>query len=205
MTPAKNKRGPGRPRGFDEISALDAATRCFWSLGYARASIGILSQAMSMPRASLYAEYGDKDGLFLAAIEHYASTRSGKVTRFLKGQGDAAAEVYAFFGAMIELVTSDPATPGCLIACVLPEAATVHPKFQTLLAEKTDRLEALLFDCLRASDSVSTEDDLKAKASVLGATARGLAISARAGVPAHRLRSAAAMAARLVCTPALRH
>ncbi|SNT05395.1 TetR/AcrR family transcriptional regulator [Antarctobacter heliothermus] len=199
MTPVPQKRGPGRPRSFDNAAALESATRCFWSRGYARATMGVLSREMSVPRASLYAHFGDKDGLFLLAIDHYARSRSAKALAHLTGQGDAFAEVSRFFDAAITLVTSDPATPGCLIACVLSEAATADQRFQEVLVGKTQKLEQRLSTCLRASDAGLPEDEIRARAGILAATVRGLAISARAGIPADTLRETASMAARLTC------
>ena len=199
------KRGPGRPRSFDEATALHAAMRCFWAKGYARASIDTLSREMQMPRASLYAQFGDKDGLFLAAINHYAKTRTGQVIAHLTGQGDARAEVSGFLGAMIAMVTADPETPGCLIACVLAEAATAHPEFQAALADRTAGLEARLYATLLAANPLEPQSDLRAKAGVIASTARGLAVSARAGTSAEDLRAIAQMTVRLTCTSAHRN
>lgn len=199
------KRGPGRPRRNDGPHALDAAMRCFWALGYARASIDRLSAEMQMPRASLYAQFGDKDGLFLAAINHYAQTRSGAVIAHLTGQGDAQAEVTGFLDAMIDMVTADAETPGCLIACVLAEAATAHPEFQAALASRTAGLEARLFATLLAANPLEAKKDLRAKAGLIAATARGIAVSARAGTDAANLRAIAQMTVRLTCTSAQTH
>lgn len=181
---------------------MDAAMRCFWAQGYARASIEDLSREMQMPRTSLYATYGDKDGLFLAAIAHYVETRSGTAIAHLTGQGDAVAEVSAFLSAMIDMVTPDPATPGCLIACVLSEAATAHPSFKAALAARTDGLEHRLYASVHAASPMESKDDLHAKAGLLAATARGISVSARAGVDAGTLRKTAEMAVRLTCARA---
>ncbi len=205
MDASQPKRGPGRPRSFDEATALHAAMRCFWAKGYARASIDTLSREMQMPRASLYAQFGDKDGLFLAAINHYATTRTGQVLAHLTGQGDARAEVSGFLGAMIAMVTTDPETPGCLIACVLAEAATAHPEFQAALADRTAGLEARLYATLLAANPLEAQSDLRAKAGVIASTARGLAVSARAGTSPEDLRAIAQMTVRLTCTSAHRN
>ncbi len=179
--------------------------RCFWGLGYARASIERLSAEMQMPRASLYAQFGDKDGLFLAAINHYAQTRTGHVIAHLTGQGDAQAEVAGFLNTMIDMVTADPETPGCLIACVLAEAATAHPTFQTALASRTAGLEDRLYASLLAANPMESRQDLRAKAGVIASAARGIAVSARAGTPANELRAIAEMTVRLTCTSAQPH
>lgn len=156
---------------------------------------------MSLSRASLYGGFGNKDALFVAAIDHYGRTYSEGPLQALAEEGDAAAEVNLFLDRMIDLVTGDPDTPGCLIACVLSEAATVNPTYRALLAQKTQMLEARIERSLRANASMSKATDLSARSGLVAATARGLAISARAGVPARRLREVGRMAAQLACSP----
>lgn len=178
--------------------------RCFWSRGCARANMCVLSRELFVPLANLYAHFGDKNGLFLLAIDHYARSRSAKALAHLTGQGDAFAEIAGFFEAAITLVSSDPETPGCLIACVLSEAATVDHRFQEVLASKTHKLEQRLAHCLRASDGGPPEEGIRARAGVLAARVRGLAISARSGTSADKMRTTAGMTTRLTCGSAPR-
>src|SRR5512138_3569574 len=61
----------GRPRSFDRDAALDAAVKVFWSRGYEGASLAELTEAMGINPPSLYAAFGDKEGLFLEAAARY--------------------------------------------------------------------------------------------------------------------------------------
>ena len=61
----------GRPRRFDTDRALVAAMMVFWRHGYAGASIGTLIEAMGVSRATLYASFGDKEGLFGKVMDLY--------------------------------------------------------------------------------------------------------------------------------------
>lgn len=60
-----------RPREFDEEQALERAAVIFWRQGYAGTSIGDLVEATGLQRQSLYNAFGDKQGLFSAALAHY--------------------------------------------------------------------------------------------------------------------------------------
>jgi len=61
----------GRPRGFDENAALDAAMRVFWEKSYEGATLSDLTSAMGINRSSMYAAFGDKAALFRRAMERY--------------------------------------------------------------------------------------------------------------------------------------
>lgn len=61
----------GRPRGFSEEEALEAAMRVFWAKGYEGASIDDLTSAMDINRSSLYTIFGDKAALFHRAVQRY--------------------------------------------------------------------------------------------------------------------------------------
>jgi AcrR family transcriptional regulator len=64
-------RRAGRPRGFDEDSALDAAMRAFWSKSYQGATMADLTKAMGINRSSIYAAFGDKQQLFRRVMDRY--------------------------------------------------------------------------------------------------------------------------------------
>ncbi|HTH74758.1 MAG TPA: TetR/AcrR family transcriptional regulator [Trinickia sp.] len=62
----------GRPREFDLASVAQAAARTFWERGYHATSLDDLCDATGLLRGSLYGAFGDKHGILLAALEHYA-------------------------------------------------------------------------------------------------------------------------------------
>ena len=78
-------------------AALAAALRVFWSKGYEGASLTELTEAMGVTRPSLYAAFGNKEALFLKALDLYereklafmsqaleASTARGVAERILR-------------------------------------------------------------------------------------------------------------------------
>lgn len=66
----------GRPREFDLDQALDQALEVFWRNGYEGASVAELTQAMGISPPSLYAAFGNKEGLFRKVLDRYVAQRT---------------------------------------------------------------------------------------------------------------------------------
>ncbi|MEO0429695.1 MAG: TetR/AcrR family transcriptional regulator [Pseudomonadota bacterium] len=111
-TPAK-KRPRGRPRGFDEETALRAAMLTFWKNGYQRTSLDQIVEATGASRAGLYATFGDKEAIFSRCLKLYGDELEARVDEALRHEDP--------IGGLRELLLksadrlSDPMTPpGCL-------------------------------------------------------------------------------------------
>ncbi len=190
----------GRPRGFDATEALEAATSVFWAKGYEGASVDALCRAMNMPRASLYQLFGDKERLFLAAIQHYAKTRLEPLAQSLGSIGTLEDDLETFFDHVVTLATSNSSTLGCLISSVLSDAAGTSPLFKAELDRRFAALEASLSDRLRQSTyRLGAPDEVMAV--VLASVARGLTLRARAGTSATDLRAVGRAAAHAFLHP----
>ena len=71
----------GRPREFDAETALDQAMEVFWRHGYEGATIAQLTEAMGINPPSLYACFGNKEGLLKAALDRYKGVESQAAQR----------------------------------------------------------------------------------------------------------------------------
>ncbi len=69
--PSGARRRAGRPLSFDPEAALRPAMLLFWRHGYEATSLADLTRAMGVTPPSIYAAYGDKKGLFRAAVRRY--------------------------------------------------------------------------------------------------------------------------------------
>src|SRR5262245_66262623 len=67
----------GRPREFDLENALDRALEVFWRNGYEGTSIADLTEAMGINPPSLYADFGNKEGLFRKVVDRYIERYAG--------------------------------------------------------------------------------------------------------------------------------
>jgi AcrR family transcriptional regulator len=70
-----------RSREFDEEVVLDAAMEYFWNWGYEATSVRDLIETTGLTGASLYNAFGDKRGLFRAALDRYVESSIGERIR----------------------------------------------------------------------------------------------------------------------------
>ncbi len=105
----------GRPRNFDPDTALDRALEVFWRHGFQAASLADLTAAMGLSKPSLYAAFGDKESLYLQALERYVALQVAQHAAIFDTEPDARQALEKFLRTMAILLT-DPAQPcGCLI------------------------------------------------------------------------------------------
>lgn len=72
MSNTKTGRPRGRPRRFDPEQAVATAQKLFHRHGYDAVSVSDVTQALGVNLPSLYAEFGNKAGLYARALERYA-------------------------------------------------------------------------------------------------------------------------------------
>jgi len=112
-----------RPRSYDRDAALDRAVEAFWATGYRGTSMRVLLAATRIPPASLYAEFGGKAGLFLAAVERYIEGGRREYERALCAGEAGLAVVRRHLDA--RAFGGDPR--GCLLVNALAERSEVPP------------------------------------------------------------------------------
>jgi len=102
----------GRPREFDEEEAVEAAMRVFWEKGYEGASLRDLTKAMGIDRKSMYVVLGDKETLFLKALDRYSATHLGFLPKAL-GKPTLREFVNEMFDAAIRFFTDKDHPDAC--------------------------------------------------------------------------------------------
>ncbi|MEL7469694.1 MAG: TetR/AcrR family transcriptional regulator [Pseudomonadota bacterium] len=105
----------GRPRSFDPEMAVMQAVEVFWAKGYEGASLDDLTKAIGINRPSLYATFGDKRRLFLAAIQAYGQKISGTAVDAFEAAPTLRDAVRTFFQTALENATRPGKPQGCLI------------------------------------------------------------------------------------------
>ncbi|HJS75619.1 MAG TPA: TetR/AcrR family transcriptional regulator, partial [Vicinamibacteria bacterium] len=104
----------GRPREFDRDEALDRAVQVFWSRGFERTSVEDLTDSMGIQRGSLYAAFGDKHQLFLAALDRYEERFYRDTLRFLE-EGSPREGIRRVFQQVVSDCACGGGAKGCFI------------------------------------------------------------------------------------------
>lgn len=201
----EGRRGRGRPRAYDESSALDAALRVFWTKGYEGTSLDDLTDAMAMSRPSVYAAFGNKQAIYRAAVDRYVATVGAGYLRPLQERERLRDGLLGFYDAVIDVVTGRHGPRGCIVACTLPAEAENSPEARQHLAGVLAALDQGIEARLRVARShgqLAPDADPALLAQVVTSGMIALSVRARAGVAKRPLQKLARAVVDFVAPPA---
>jgi AcrR family transcriptional regulator len=188
----------GRPRGFDTEEALDRAMEVFWRHGYEGASLTELTGAMGINKPSLYAAFGNKEGLFRKAVARYADVEMAYARDAL--DQPTAREVAAWLLRENVVALTRPDRPaGCLSVQGGTACGTENTAISEFLAaSRLGGENALAARFARAVDEgdLAPQADPAALARFLSVVTEGHAVHAAAGAQRGQLEQTAEIALR---------
>ncbi|MFB8176663.1 TetR/AcrR family transcriptional regulator [Streptomyces sp. NPDC055966] len=192
---------------FDPDTALDTVVRLFWRQGVASTGIQDVVSATGLNRSSLYATFGGKQDLYLAALRRYVETHSAPAFRGLAEDGRGLPAVAAFFAGLIEVRCSGPyARWGCMAVNAHAGAENGDAEVRRVLEDHHRRLRDALLAALRTARTLgqlSATTDLDTAAELLAVLAYGVNLRSRTGAdPADLRRTVSAALAPLGGEPA---
>lgn len=206
MVQKKDRSGPagrprGRPRSFDPDEALDKARAVFWNLGYAATSLDDIAAATGLNRPSLYAAFGDKHALYLAALRRSAREAAGALTQALAAKAPLRDVLATIFDVTVSIYRRGEAGQrGCFLVGTAVTQAVDDPDARAMLAgyvAETDRLFQARFEADRPQLAAGVSP--AAAAMMASGTLHTLAIRARTGADQAELKRVGAAAIDLIC------
>src|SRR5579864_9101117 len=151
---------------FDRDEVLDRAMAAFWTQGYEATSIDDLVEATGIGRGSLYATFGDKRQLFLAALDQYWNTVGMEMFAELSDP-DARHAIERMFDALIRRASNPKFPRGCLFTNTSLECPTCGDEIARKIAENMGQQETAIYEVLRkaqADGTLSQTQDARALA-----------------------------------------
>ena len=178
----KARKPRGRPRSFDREAALDAAMQVFWEKGYEATSISDLTEVMGINPPSLYAAFGDKERLFMEAIERYAQARGTSCPYCEEPTARSAIERLLTF--MATELTESEHPRGCLMMMAAVTSSNTSAQLQKALADMRTGSRDRMKDRIKhgiADGDVPAGTDAGALADFYSTVMTGMSMQARDG------------------------
>lgn len=182
-----------RPREFDPDQALERAMRLFWEQGFDATSIGDLEERLGINRFSIYNTFGDKRGLFLAALDRYRDRVVSDLARELEHGEDGLGALRGFFRQVGRAVGSPDSRVGCFMVNCAVERSAADPGATERVRAHFDRVERAFVRCLkRARDGgqIAPDAPIRDRARQLAVTFQGLLVGMKMGQDPACLRGA---------------
>ena len=176
---------------------MEAAMLVFWDHGFEATSVDDLARAMGIHPSSLYATFGDKEALFMAALDRYEENRLTYAVSLLQAPIPARLAFQRLFEAATHELTRKDQPAGCMLTLALPNCSpAMEPLRAKLNKRRTEMLNAFatrIRAAIRAKE-LPPSTDATALARFLVATLYGMSLFARTGASRHDLMQVGEMA-----------
>ena len=189
----------GRPLSFDRDTALEQAMHVFWQRGYEAASITELTTAMGITAPSLYTAFGDKERLFLEAIERYVTGPGGGYPRALEEEPTAYLAIKRCLEEAAEELTRPCHPPGCMVTMAATNCSVASAHIQAALAKRRAASDAGVRCRIEhgiRDGELPADTDAAELAGFYATVFRGMSIQATDGASRENLMATAAAAMR---------
>jgi len=169
-----------RHKEYDRDNVLDKAVGLFWRKGYKASSVSDIVHATGLNTASMYKEFGDKDGLFEEALERYYQQRLSRILQILIDEPN-----FNGIERYLEYIVTSAASSGykgCLMVNSLAEKNVISRQANDQVGNFVTRLERLLEEAFRnaqANGDVPASKNPAVMASFVACFLHGLVLYGR--------------------------
>ena len=182
----QNSRARGRPRSFDADQTLRIVADRFRDGGFAATSLDDLVRATGLNRPSLYAAFGDKKAMYLAALADLAESLEVSFDRLEAAHAGLNERAAVLLDRSIDAYLAGPVgARGCLAIGTASAEAVMDADIRAAL----ERVLALIDR--RIAAWFETSGLPAARAQLLAGVMHSLSVRARAGQPRETLRAIA--------------
>jgi len=137
-------------KNFKIGPTLTQAMNLFWAQGFEATSIQDLVRVTGVNRASLYATYGDKREIFLAALRKYDIEVRRHMLLELAEVLEPADAIKGVFNKFIDQSATEYGNWGCFLTNTSLELAAHDTEIAALVNAAQDEMEAFFFSMIRA-------------------------------------------------------
>ena len=139
-----------RPKEYNLQKVLEASTQVFWEKGYRGTSMNDLVNATGLNKHSMYKEFINKDGLFLACLDYYAKEITKEQSAIFHKQPLGLQNIELYFRYTIDLASSDKFN-ACLLINTAIEKEGLNDAINDLTCKYLSLQEKSFSNCLEAA------------------------------------------------------
>ncbi|WP_298970169.1 TetR/AcrR family transcriptional regulator [uncultured Psychrobacter sp.] len=150
---------------YNRQEALDRAVKLFWHKGFHATSLKDIEQALDMRPGSIYAAFGNKDGLFQEALDHYTKASLTELERILAHHQSPLSGLAAFIRQLGGIRDKDLPSRACMLVKSLLELGAREQaalqKVEKLLAGMESRFAECFVEAQRLGELDAELDPLR--------------------------------------------
>ncbi len=172
-------RGPEKQ--FDTEVALTKAMEVFWAHGYEATSLSELLKHMGIGKKSLYDTFGNKQSLFLKALDYYAYTTIRDLRSRLSADGSPLANLKSLLKDLL-YTYSKPSSYGCMLGTNIADFNTDDEAISQVMRVYLQQVEDVFTAALTRAQAIgelSPATNPQNLARLLLCTTQGMALLSR--------------------------
>jgi TetR/AcrR family transcriptional repressor of nem operon len=173
----------GMAKKYDRAELLDRAVELFRRQGYNGTSTADLVTELGVNRKSMYAEFGSKQQLFEAVLEHYNENQLSEVLSSLEAPGASLVAIRQAFRGYAASSEGRMRGLGCLMCNTAVERASLDPGSKRFVNQYLKRIAAAFrsaLDNAKQNGEIDTSINLDTLAGFFTTLLLGIAASVRA-------------------------
>ena len=187
----------GRKKKYDRDTLIEKAMELFRNHGFAGTSTQMLVEGLGVNRFSLYAEFGNKQELFDAALERYNEKVIERNFSPLEAPAAGVREIRALLEFFAVARQGPVSGRGCLLCNTAVEFGPADPSGAAFVQRYFKRLSQAFYQALKnvqRRGELRNEVALQGEADFLTASTLGLFVMIRAEAPPTIIKNSANMA-----------
>lgn len=198
-----NEKKRGRPRAFDTKATLEKARDVFWDRGFAGTSLDTLSAATQLNRPSLYGAFGDKEALYLDALEVYRAESMDVLADALDPSLPLRENLGRVYSRALDIyLHGETAARGCFLIGTATAEAIQHERVREVLNRSLNDFDGEIekrVELAMERGELPDGSDVNMLARLASAIMHSLAVRARAGDSRETLEALAQSGVDMIC------
>ncbi len=170
-----------RTREFEETEVLKKAVKLFSEKGYNGISMQELVDGLGINRSSIYDSFGDKQDLFMAALNYYRQANTQKMLTVIEQSNDIKKTIRDIFIHVKTESADVKSAASCMMVNTTIELAAQEKKVFAIVFDNMSALQGGLTKAAQARNEVSRLNSAEALASAVLTAINGLRVAARWG------------------------